>query len=435
MTKLNFLSLPLYFQVVVAVLLGTAFGVFFGTDSYFFNLLSNATLGQLGQLVIRLLKALAAPLIFFAIVEAMINTAITFKHGRRLVALCSMNLTVAMLIGLTLMNGFKPGELWQGQLATMIAQMQPKVDSSRLIPPEGLTLNPLKNIMGYIPESLLEPFMKNNVIAIILLALLTGAALRQFKYQALPSDHSGLAVLEKLIGTVCQLLIQMLLWVVRVIPFAVFGVVAQVVGRSGLAVFELVAVFLVTMLAGLAIHALVYYPCMAKWGGHMPVKRYFSLGADAILTGLSTNSSLATMPVTLRCLTEKMGISNCSARLSVCIGTNLNNDGIMLYEAMAALFLAQAAGIHLDLAQQLIIVAASVMVGAGISGVPEAGLIALPLVLSTVGLPDALVVTAIPLISTVDWIIARCRSGVNVMNDMLIAILLERMENRQKWKL
>lgn len=436
MTKLNFSSFPLYLQVVVAVFLGSTMGIVFGTDNYFFNLLNNATLGQLGQLVIRLLKALAAPLIFFAIVEAMINTAITFKHGRRLVALCSMNLTVAMLIGLTLMNGFKPGELWQGRLAAMMTQVQPKIDSSKLMQaPEGLTLNPLKNIMGYIPESLLEPFAKNNVIAIILLALLTGAAVRQFKYQALPNDHSGLAVLEKLISTVCQLLIQMLLWIVRAIPFAVFGVVAQVVGRSGLAVFELVAVFLVTMLAGLLIHALIYYPCMAKWGGNMPIKRYFSLGADAVLTGLSTNSSLATMPVTLRCLTEKMGISNCSARLSVCIGTNLNNDGIMLYEAMAALFLAQAAGIHLDLAQQLIIVAASVMVGAGISGVPEAGLIALPLVLSTVGLPDALIVTAIPLISTVDWIIARCRSGVNVMNDMLIAILLERMEKRQKWKL
>ena len=411
-------------------------GVIFGTDSYLFNLLSNATLGQCGQLVIRLLKALATPLIFFAIVEAMINTAITFRHGRRLVTLCAMNLTVAMLIGLTLLNAFKPGELWQGHMTTMMSEIQQNIEPSRLAPlPEGVTLNPLQNLIGYVPESLLEPFLKNNVIAIILLALLTGAALRQFKYQALPNDHSGLAVVENLISTVYQLLIQMLLWVVKAIPFAVFGVVAQVVGRSGLAVFELVAVFLVTMLAGLFIHALIYYPCMAKWGGLMPMKRYFGFGADAILTGLSTNSSLATMPVTLRCLTEKMGISTGSARLSVCIGTNLNNDGIMLYEAMAALFLAQAAGLHLDLFQQLIVVAGSVMVGAGISGVPEAGLIALPLVLGTVGLPDALIVTAIPLISTVDWIIARCRSGVNVMNDMLIAILLERLENRQKWKL
>jgi len=429
----TFTRLPLYLQVIIAVFMGSVFGVVFGTDHYGFNLLSNATLGQLGQVVIRLLKALATPLIFFAILEAMINTDITFKHGRRLLALCGMNLTVAMLIALTLMNTLKPGYLWQGRLTEMMAFVQ--TEAGKINPtkaPEGLTLDPLKNIMGFIPESLVEPFVKNNVIAIILLALLAGAAIRQFKQQTLENDQSGLIMLEKLVSTSYLLLIQMLLWVVKAIPFAVFGVVAQVVGKSGLAVFELVAVFLITLLGGLMIHALIYYPCMVKWGGNMPIKRYFGLGADAILTGLSTNSSLATMPVTLRCLTDKMGISSRSARLSVCIGTNLNNDGIILYEAMAALFLAQAVGIQLDLSQQLIIIAASVMVGVGISGIPEAGLIALPLVLSTVGLPDTLILTAVPLITTIDWIIARCRSGVNVMNDLLIAILLERLENRRK---
>lgn len=430
MAKFIFRKFPLYLQVIIAVLLGSAFGIIFGTDSYCFNILSNATLGQLGQLVIRLLKALATPLIFFAILEAMINTDITFKHGRRLLALCGMNLMVAMLIGLTLMNSLKPGQIWQGRLAVMMAQLQPEAGKFKLTTASaGLTLDPLKNIMGYIPESLAEPFVKNNVIAIILLALLAGTAIRQFKHQNLDNDQSGLIMMEKLISTCYLLLIQMLLWVVRAIPFAVFGVVAHVVGKSGLAVFELVAIFLFTLLGGLMIHALVYYPCMAKWGGNMPIKRYFSLGADAILTGLSTNSSLATMPVTLRCLTEKMGISSRSARLSVCIGTNLNNDGIILYEAMTALFLAQAVGINLDISQQLIIVAASVMVGVGISGIPEAGLIALPLVLSTVGLSDTLIMTVVPMITTIDWIIARCRSGVNVMNDMLIAILLERLEN------
>jgi Na+/H+-dicarboxylate symporter len=167
---------------------------------------------------------------------------------------------------------------------------------------------------------------------------------------------------------------------------------------------------------------------MAYWGGKMPIKRYLGQGADAILMGFSTNSSLATVPVTLRCLTEKMGISQRSSRLSVLIGTNLNNDGIILYEAMTALFLAQAMGFHLDIVQQLLIIAASIMVGVGVSGIPEAGLIALPLVLATIGLSEQLIVAVIPLIATIDWIIARCRSVVNVMSDMLVAILLDRFE-------
>jgi len=429
MHKFSPSALPLYVQVIIGVLSGAVLGVLFGTENYGFGFLNNATFGQLGQLVIRLLKALATPLVFFAILEAMITTDISFKHGRRLLALCGMNLTVAMAIGLTLMNGLHPGRVWEGSLTAMTEQLPAGTHSIAPKPiPDNLTLDPLKNIIGAIPESLAEPFVKNNVIAIILLALLAGAAIRRLKQQSADQEQSGLHLLEKLIGVCYHLLIQMLLWIVKAMPFAVFGVVAQVVGKAGLDVFALVAVFLAAMLAGLMLHALVYYPCMVKWGGRMPIKRYFGEGADAIITGLSSNSSLATMPITLRCLTENMGVSSRSARLSVCIGTNLNNDGIILYEAMAALFLAQAVGIDLTLTQQLIVVAAAIMVGVGISGIPEAGLIALPLVLSTAGLPEALVITAVPLITTIDWIIARCRSGVNVMNDMLIAILLDRLE-------
>ena len=156
-------------------------------------------------------------------------------------------------------------------------------------------------------------------------------------------------------------------------------------------------------------------------------REYLGKGSDAVLTGLSTNSSLATVPVTLRCLRD-MNVSEASARVSSCIGTNLNNDGVILYEAMATVFLCQAFGYDLSFAQQLTIVLASVMAGVGIAGVPEAGLIVLPLVLTAAGLPEVAVAAAIPLIVPVDWIIARVRSGVNVLSDMLVAILLDRFE-------
>ncbi|HZC03399.1 MAG TPA: cation:dicarboxylase symporter family transporter [Gammaproteobacteria bacterium] len=97
-----------------------------------------------------------------------------------------------------------------------------------------------------------------------------------------------------------------------------------------------------------------------------------------------------------------------------------------LYEAMAALFLAQATGFSLDLPQQMVIILASIMAGVGVAGIPEAGLIVLPLVLGAAGLPEAVVVAAIPLVMPVDWIIARCRSVVNVLSDMVVAILLDR---------
>ena len=125
-----------------------------------------------------------------------------------------------------------------------------------------------------------------------------------------------------------------------------------------------------------------------------------------------------------------MGVSETSARLAACAGTNLNNDGVTLYEAITALFLAQAIGFDLTPFEQLIVVLSSLMAGIGIAGVPEAGLIILPLVLGSAGLPEAVVAAAIPLIAPIDWILARCRSAVNVLSDMLVAILLDAWNQR-----
>ena len=423
------LSLPLYLQVVIGVAIGTVLGLTFGLQPYLWGLLTNETLGQLGMLVIRLLKTLATPLIFLAILDAFIHCDINLKHGGRLFAICGFNLLVAMLIGLTIMNVFTPGTSWSGHIQELSSQIQSDVTKTPVkTAPEGVTLNPLKNFSGYIPENIVDPFVKNNVISVILLALFVGNALRYLKQHPFVGENAGIDILAKIITAGYHLIMQMLAWVILAIPVAITGVVAMVIGKSGLSVFTLLGVFLVTMLAGLLIHSLIYYPFMARWVGKMPIKRYFGQGMDAILMGFSTNSSLATVPVTLRCLTENMGVSERSARLSALIGTNLNNDGIILYEAMTAIFLAQAIGFDLDLTQQLLIVAASVMVGIGVSGIPEAGLIALPLVLSTIGISEQLIVMIIPLIATIDWIIARCRSVVNVMSDMLVAILLDRFE-------
>ncbi|MEO6544739.1 MAG: cation:dicarboxylase symporter family transporter, partial [Nitrospiraceae bacterium] len=263
----------------------------------------------------------------------------------------------------------------------------------------------------------------NNIIGIVLLALVIGALLRRVlgtAGQGSGTVHTLARTIERIYGW----LVQILGWIILAVPLAVFGVVAQVVGKAGIGVFTVLWIFLAAMLLGLAIHALVYYPIVAWLVGKKSPKIYLGQGADAIMTAMSCNSSLATVPVTLRCL-ERMQVSPQSARLAACVGTNLNNDGITLYEAMAALFLAQALGFELPMANQILIVVASIIAGAGVAGIPEAGLIVLPLVLAAAGLPAEVIVAAIPLIMTVDWIIARARSGVNVMSDMLVAILLD----------
>lgn len=411
-------SFPLYAHVLVAVCCGTTLGVVFGQEPYLGDL-GNAQLGQLGLWVVWVLKTLAVPLIFVAILDSLLRASIPLSQGMKLLAICLVNVSMAMVIGLAIMNTWQPGKAWQGHVDDLL-QVVPDKSLAQTVTPSA---HPLEDLLAYIPRTIADPFGNNNIIGVVLLALGLGLALRWARTK---SGQAG-GVLDQVAWAIEGFygwLVTILWWVILIVPFAVFGVVANVVGRSGIEVFSVLWIFLAAMLLGLAVHALLYYPLVAWWVGKKSPTVYVGQGADAIMTALSCNSSLATVPVTLRCL-ERMRVSSQSARLAACVGTNLNNDGITLYEAMAALFLAHALGYDLPMSKQIVIVVASIIAGAGVAGIPEAGMIVLPLVLAAAGLPEQVILAAIPLIMTVDWIIARARSGVNVMSDMLVAILLD----------
>ncbi len=397
---------------------GALLGVLFGQEPYLGGV-RNEQLGQLGLLVVWLLKTLAIPLIFFAILDSFIRTSLPLRKGAKLLGICLINVSVAMLIGLAIMNSWQPGRSWYGRVDELLHLVPGTRPTITFTPSE----HPLEDLLAYIPRTLADPFSSHNIIGVVLVALVLGAVLRWSHTRT----GRGAGPVDQIVRGVERIyvwLVTILWWIILAVPFAVFGVVAQVVGKSGLGVFSILGTFLAAMLLGLTLHAFVYYPLAAWLVGKIPPKVYVGQGMDAITTAVSCNSSLATVPVTLRCL-ERMRVSVQSARLAACVGTNLNNDGITLYEAMAALFLAQALGFDLPMSKQIVVVVASIIAGAGVAGIPEAGMIVLPLVLSAAGLPDQVILAAIPLIMTVDWIIARARSGVNVMSDMLVAILLD----------
>ena len=414
---------PLYTQVLIAVICGALLGVIFGQEPYLGGL-RNEQLGKVGLFVVTLLKTLAIPLIFFAILDALIRTSLPARQGGKLLLICLVNVSVAMTIGLVIMNTWQPGSAWTGHVNDLLHLVPgTKPSAGALASVHAGSQSPIEHLLSYIPRTIMDPFSTSNIIGVVFLALILGAILRHL--QGRTRQNGGIiSSLAHGIERIYGWLVQLLEWIILVVPLAVFGVVAQVVGKSGVGVFSVLWIFLAAMLLGLSLHGLVYYPLVAWLVGKKSPKVYLGQGADALMTALSCNSSLATVPVTLRCL-ERMGVSIQSARLAACIGTNLNNDGITLYEAMAALFLAQALGFDLPIANQILVVVASIIAGAGVAGIPEAGLIVLPLVLAAAGLPEQVIIAAIPLIMTVDWIIARARSGVNVLSDMLVAILLD----------
>lgn len=415
---------PLYARIALAVVLGVILGVAYGKAPYLpGGTFGNVELGRLTLLVVTLLKTLASPLIFFAVLDAFLRTEITFERGGKLFFFSLVNVVAAMTIGLFVMNIWRPGQTWRGKFEES-ARIARAEGGEELQETEPITV--VESVRKAIPTSIVQPFVEGNLLGVILLAVLAGAALRAVRGVQQGRGTSTYLPIEQAVETLYQVLIKMLEWVVLLVPLAVFGGVAQSVAETGVQTFRLVVTFLITMLAGLSIHAFGYYVLAAWLYGRKSPLAFLRAGFEPFLTGLSTNSSLVTVPVTLKALTERLGVSDQSARLSTCVGTNFNNDGITLYEAMAAIFVAQAVGLEQSLGVQINAVIVCVLASLGSAGIPQSGLVMLPLVLAATGLSSETINIAWPLITAVDWIIARYRSGVNVLGDMTVAVQLDR---------
>jgi DAACS family dicarboxylate/amino acid:cation (Na+ or H+) symporter len=167
------------------------------------------------------------------------------------------------------------------------------------------------------------------------------------------------------------------------------------------------------------LHVIVVYQTWLLVLGRS-LSTFWRAAREPLFYALGANSSLATLPVTLKAL-DRLGVSRGASALGACVGTNLNNDGIILYEGMALLFVAQASGIELSVADQVVAAAVCLVAAMGVAGVPEAGFISLAVVLNTMKLPIEL----LPLLLTVDWVIARARSATNVLSDMLLSIVVD----------
>ena len=370
-------------------------------------------LGDIGTVVIDLIKALAGPLLFFAVIDAFLRTHVKLRSAALMVVISLTNALIAVGIGLTLSNTLKPGthvtlDSLKGRGGAPLAGAAIK------------RIDFVRELTGYLPKNIVQPFLENSVITIVVLAVLTGAALRAVKTEQERAGDSGFLVFESLVTTIFRTIEVMLGWVIAFVPFAVFGVVARTIGREGFAWIAMLAWYLGVALLGLAIQVFVVYQAWIVFVARMPLRRFWGGARDAVAYALGSSSSLATLPVTLKCL-NRMDVSPQAARLAACVGTNLNNDGILLYEAMAVLFVAQAYGIELSLGQQIHAAAACVVAGIGIAAVPDAGLISLALVLATVGLPLEIV----PVLLTVDWLLSRARAMTNVTSDLLVAVLLD----------
>ena len=381
---------PLALRIVVGLVLGVVCGLLLGPRAQ--------ALDWAARIILRVLGALAPALILLAVLRAIMTAEIHGRIAARMGALLLLNTTVAILVGLGVANVLQPGA------------------GAELARPESTPAiggNLAEQLLGNIPESLVRPLVDNNVIGVVMIAVAFGIASRRIA-------GSQRRAAEDLVSLGFDCILVILSWVIALVPLAVFGKVASIVGTSGFGPFAALGRFVAAVLVALVLQA-TYYLARIRFGSWVRPMHLLRATSDALVMAFSTASSTVTMPVTYDRLRSRVGLRDRSASLGALVGSNFNNDGTALYEAMAALFVAQMMGVELSLGRQAIIIVTSVVASVGAAGIPEAGLVTMTLVFSAVNLPTEY----IALLLTVDWFLDRCRTMINVLGDMNVACLLD----------
>jgi Na+/H+-dicarboxylate symporter len=313
------------------------------------------------------------------------------------------------LIGLTLTNVINPGKG-----AAFVDPGSPPAPIAKKTPTDLL--------LDLIPTSVGEPFTKNHIAQLVVLTIALGIGLVKIREGQKARGETSFKVVVDLLSIGFELLMKVLLWVVALVPFAVFAIVASSVGKKeGLKFLSSLLYLILVVVLGLSLQVLWYLLQLAVVARMSPL-RFLRGSLDVMASTISTSSTAATIPITLKSL-ERLGISRRSSQLTACIGTNFNNDGTALYMATAVLFMAQALGFDLSIPDQILIMVTTLVASVGAGGIPSGSFVTMPLIFAAVHLP----VEKIPILLTIDWLLDRCRTTSNVLGDMTVAVLLDRV--------
>ncbi len=399
---------PLYLRIAIALLVGVGVGLVLGPKA--------EKLKPISDVVLKLLGALATPLIFCALTHALLTAQVTGRSFVRMLALLMVNTVVAILVGLAVANVVQPGRWVENDTSQIQADMKKKVDALAGDAKDGS----LDALVKIVPGSILKALVDNEILGVILIALALGISLRIVRGQQTGQPEQPYKAVEHFLDTVFRCVMVMLHWVFHLVPLAVFAVVARLVGKEGFHPFVQLGGFVVAVLVALLIQA-GYYLVRLRMSSWVRPGEFLKGASDALAMAFSTASSAATLPVTFECMTKKIGVKEENASMGIMVGGTFNHDGTALYEAMAALFISQVLGFHLTFEQQLLVVVMSVFASVGAAGIPEAGLVTMVAVFKAVDLPADM----IPLLLTVDWFLDRCRTAINVMGDMSVTCILD----------
>lgn len=368
-------------------------------------------LRPVGAAFMRLIKMVIVPLVFASLLVGVASLGDIRKLGRlggRTLGLYLMTTAVAVSIGLIVANVIQPGSfIADADKAALVAQFSGAAGSKAGA--AAASPSAIDNLLAIIPTNPVDALTRGDMLQIIFFAVIFGVAL------TLLGEGEGRVVVT-FFDKVQHAMILVIHMVMALAPYGVAALVAEVVGTSGASVLRALLVYGIAVVVGLALHALVVYGGIVRFLARLPLVGFMKAIRPAQLIAFSTSSSSATLPVSLECAEENLGVSNSVSSFVLPLGSTVNMDGTALYQGVAAVFIAQVFQLDLTLGDQLAIVAAATMASIGAAGVPGAGMVTLAMVLTASGIPEV----GLALILGMDRLLDMFRTTVNVTGDLAV---------------
>lgn len=413
----------LWLQVIVGLAAGIVTGVFLGPDIGLFKesvaTLIASWLALPGHLFLALIQMIVVPLVLASVMRGLTaaSSLSQLKNLGLYGGICFLIMTlVASLIGIVFAQSIDPGSYVDAELLRQTAELSggAAVSAQASLSMPSMSEIP-QQVVGLLPNNPLESFSSGDMLRIVIFAIVFGIAL-----MSVPAEKS--APLYDLLGSLQEVCMAIVSWAMRIAPFAVFGLIAKLTSMVGVNVLAGMLVYVLTVVMALFVVALVFLFAMKFYSGQ-DIRTFITLNKDVLLLAFSTSSSAAVMPMTIKNLEEKLGINSATVRFLVPLGATINMSGTALYQSVATVFLASVFGIELDSTAIALIVTMTVFASMGSPATPGASIVILAMMLDNIGIPPA----GLALLLGVDRILDMCRTVLNVMGDMVAAVLLNKI--------
>jgi Na+/H+-dicarboxylate symporter len=399
------MKIKLYWQVLIAMVLGIIFALIFKDKALIAE--------PLGIIFMRLLRMVIIPLILFSITSGVISLGKNIgRVGAKTFGYYMLTSFLAIIIGLALTNIIQPGS--NVELSTGSDSFDP----SSLLAPSS----PFEIIIRMIPTNPVNAAANGDILGLIFWSIVFGSVIPR-----LPEKSRDF--MQNLFDAGFKAMMFLTRAVIKFLPIGVFGLISTAVATVGFELFKGVALYMITIATGLAIHLIVVLPIIFYlFTGINPIKHFRAI-ASAMAAAFSTSSSGATLPVTMSCVENNAGVSNRISSFVLPLGATINMDGTALYECAGVLFISQALGFDLTVAQQVIVVLTAFLASVGAAAIPSAGLVMIFIVLDAVGLgnhPGAAIIVGTML--AVDRPLDMARTMVNITSDSIGAVIVAKSE-------